>query len=347
MAGKEAEVFLVVHEGEVRVAKLYKEAAHRSFKHRSAYTEGRKVRNSRSARAMEKRSGFGRQEEEDAWKAAEVECIYRLREAGVRVPEPYVFAEGVLIMELIAEDNGEPARRLVDLTPTPAEAERMFHFLLREVVKMLLAGVVHGDLSDFNILMSADGPVIIDFPQAVDPAHNNNAKKLLIRDVDNLTWFLGRWARSLRGTRYGKEMWQLYERNELTSETKLTGRFKGSNKKADTRSLLDEIAAATAEENRRRESLGLRPTPSVEDTRSSEERTADARRKAREQVAAIRARREAEEAAEKKRVEDAKRKKSSRSRGRDKKPAQQKAGQGAPKKRRRRRRRGKGPPKPS
>jgi len=338
MAGKEAEVYLVVHEGEVRVAKLYKDAAHRSFKHRSAYTEGRKVRNSRSARAMEKRSGFGRQEEEDAWKAAEVDCIYRLTAAGVRVPEPFVFAEGVLIMELIADENGEPAKRLVDLTPTPHEAEAMFHVLLREVVRMLLAGVVHGDLSDFNILMSEDGPVIIDFPQAVDPAHNNNARRLFLRDVKNITYFLGRWARKLRGTRYGQEIWALYEKNELTPETKLTGRFKSSSRRADTRSILAEISAAAEEENRRRTTRGQAPVALV-DARSQEERDAEARKAALEQVAQIRARRAAEEAAQRAEAEG-KKKKSSSPKKRRRKPAPGSAPEGSsPKKKRRRRRR--------
>jgi RIO kinase 1 len=301
MAGKEAEVFLVMHEGAERVAKLYKTAAHRSFKHRSTYTEGRKVRSTRATRAMKKHSEFGREQEEEAWKAAEVDCIYRLRGAGVRVPEPFVYVEGVLIMELISDAEGQPARRLADINPSKEEALELFHVLLGDVVKMLLAGVVHGDLSDFNILMAEDGPVIIDFPQAVDPAHNNNAKTLLIRDVDNLTQFLGRWAPSLRGTRYGKEMWALYERNELTVDTRLTGKFKGSSRKADTRALLEEIAAATEEENRRRAARGQQPAVMEMDARSREEREAQARREAHQALARIKAEREAEEQAEQRR----------------------------------------------
>jgi len=257
MSGKEAEVFLVRKGEHERVAKIYKEASRRSFKHRAEYTEGRKVRNTRQARAMAKNSRFGREQTEAAWRSAEVDAIYKLQAADVRVPQPFDYVEGVLVMELVRGEDGGPAPRLVDVELEPKEAEEMFHVLIREVVKMLCAGIVHGDLSDFNVLLGPDGPVIIDFPQAVDPASNNNARKLLIRDVRNLTSFFGRYTRKLRGTRYGDEMWALYEGNRLTPETKLTGRYKGSSHKADTQSLLDEIAAIERDVRKRREALGL------------------------------------------------------------------------------------------
>ncbi|MED5369725.1 MAG: PA4780 family RIO1-like protein kinase [Myxococcota bacterium] len=257
MAGKEAEVYLVVSDDELRVAKLYKSANHRSFKHRAEYTEGRKTRNTRSQRAMSRRSRFGREQEEEAWRNAEVDTIYRLNAAGVRVPEPYDFVEGVLIMELIKGADGGPAPRLCDVELSKKQARELFHILLKDVQRMLCAGVVHGDLSDFNVLLSPEEPVIIDFPQAVDPAHNRNAKKLLIRDVKNLTLFLSRWEPRLRKTRYAEEMWDLYEKNDLTPYTELTGKFRGSDHKANVQSVLDEIAAAARADFQRRVALGL------------------------------------------------------------------------------------------
>jgi RIO kinase 1 len=259
MSGKEAAVYLVVADGKLCVAKVYKEAEHRSFKNRADYIEGRTHKNTRSQRAMQKRSKFGREEIEAAWRSAEVDAIYRLRDAGVRVPEPYAYVDGVLVMELIAGPDGEPAPRLVDLTLTPEEAHALFHQVLREVVRMLCAGLVHGDLSDFNVLLGVDGPVVIDFPQAIDPAANLSARKLLVRDVRNLTSFLARHAPDLKSTKYGEEMWALYERNELHPDTKLTGKFKGDDRKADTRSLLDEIEEIEREARKRREALGLPP----------------------------------------------------------------------------------------
>lgn len=259
MSGKEADVYLVEVDGEVCVAKTYKEASRRSFKHRADYTEGRKVRNSRSQRAMAKRSRFGRAQVEEAWRNAEVDILYRLAEADVRVPRPYAFVEGVLVMELVQGWDGGPAPRLVDATFTEDEAWDLFHQLLVEVVKMLCAGVVHGDLSDFNVLLAHDGPVIIDFPQAVDPAHNRNAERLLVRDVKNLSSFLGRYTKRLRGKRYGDEMWALYTAGQLTPETRLTGRAPKVTKKVDALSLLEEIEAIEAESRRRREELGLDP----------------------------------------------------------------------------------------
>jgi RIO kinase 1 len=258
MSGKEAEVYLVVSEGYLCVAKIYKEANNRSFKHRVAYTEGRKVRNSRQQRAMEKGTRYGKEQIEDAWRSAEVDAIYRLRDADVRVPEPYTFVDGVLVMELIQGEDGEPAPRLVDAKFTEDEAWDVFHLLLREVVKMLCAGVVHGDLSDFNVLLAHDGPVIIDFPQAIDPANNQSARKLLVRDVNNLASFLARHTDRLKKKKYGEEMWALYESGKLTPESELTGRF-NDGRKADTNALLAEIEAVEREARKRREALGLDP----------------------------------------------------------------------------------------
>ncbi len=259
MSGKEAEVFLVVADGEERVAKVYKDAQQRSFQHRAAYTEGRRVRGSREQRAMARGSRHGRAKTEEAWRSAEVDAIRLLRAANVRVPEPFVFAEGVLVMELVRDAAGAPAPRMVDLSFTAQEATELFHVLLREVVKMLCAGVVHADLSDFNVLISADGPVIIDFPQAVDPARNQSAQKLLIRDVKNLTSFLGRFAPALLRTQYGPEMWDLYERSELTPDAELTGKFTPKKETTEVSGLLAEILEIEREARERREALGLPP----------------------------------------------------------------------------------------
>ena len=259
MAGKEAQVFLVRAAGELRIAKVYKEASARSFKHRAEYTEGRRVKNSRRARAMNKRSKYGRAQVEAAWRSAEVEVIYRLVAAGVRVPRPFDFIEGVLVMELICDEWGEPAPRLVDLSFHRDEADEIFHHLIREVTRMLCAGVVHADLSDFNVLIGHDGPVIIDFPQAVDASQNRGARRMLLRDVNNLVQFLGRFAPHLKGTRFGEEMWGLYERGELEPDTRLTGRWRRQSQRANTDAILEEIAAAAREEARRREALGLPP----------------------------------------------------------------------------------------
>ncbi len=283
MSGKEAAVYLVVSEGELCVAKLYKAADQRSFKHRSAYTEGRRVRNSRSRRAMAKRSKFGREQIEAAWRTAEVDMIHRLAAADVRVPEPYAYVDGVLVMELVADEWGEPAPRLTDMEFTSDQAWDLFHQLLKEVQKMLCAGVVHGDLSDFNVLLGARGPVLIDFPQAVDAAHNRNARRMLVRDVDNLTKFLARYCGKLRKRRYqgyGAEMWALYEHGQLTPDTQLTGRKPKPTHQADAMSLLEEIEAIQNESRKRREELGLPPRrPARQPTSSGRKpRPVDAKR---------------------------------------------------------------------
>jgi RIO kinase 1 len=259
MSGKEAQIYLVVSGGELRVAKVYKAAQDRTFRQRAAYTEGRMVRNTRTQRAMSKHSRYGRAQDEAMWRSAEVDVIYRLQAAGVRVPEPYHFIDGVLVMELITDASGEPAPRLADVKIDRVEAEAIFATLLSEVVKMLCAGVVHGDLSDFNVLLGHDGPVLIDFPQAVDPSHNQTARQLLLRDVDNLNLFLARTAPGRRRLPYGPELWSLYTRGELTRETLLTGRYQAPQRKADDSAVLREIEVA-ARDAQRRDAMG--PAPS-------------------------------------------------------------------------------------
>ncbi|XXT18528.1 PA4780 family RIO1-like protein kinase [Sorangium sp. So ce429] len=257
MSGKEAVVFLVRSGGELRVAKVYKEAQNRSFKNRAAYTEGRRVRNSRDQRAMDKRSRHGRAQDEAAWRSTEVDMIYRLRDAGVRVPTPYHAIDGVLVMEMVADADGSPAPRLAETSLDRDQAMWVYHRLIGEVARMLCAGVVHGDLSDFNVLMSADGPVIIDFPQSVDAARNQNARQLLLRDVDNLHRFLTRFVPEQRRAAYGEEMWELYASSALTPETRLTGRHRVSERRVDTRAVLDLIGDANYDERKRRERQGI------------------------------------------------------------------------------------------
>jgi RIO kinase 1 len=243
-SGKEATVYVVQCGDEIRCAKIYKEANQRGFHQAVHYTEGRKVKNSRQARAMEKGSRYGRQEQEAAWQHAEVDALYKLAAAGVRVPHPFGFYEGVLLMELVADEEGQPAPRLNDLELTPEQAREFHAFLIRQVVLMLCAGIVHGDLSEFNVLVDSRGPVIIDLPQAVDAAANNNASRMLERDVDNLAAYFGQFAPELRETQYGKEIWAIYLRGELQPDTPLTGRFREVAKKADVRAVMREIDAA-------------------------------------------------------------------------------------------------------
>jgi RIO kinase 1 len=243
-SGKEATVYVVQCGGEIRCAKIYKEANQRGFHQAVHYTEGRKVKNSRQARAMEKGSRYGRKEQESAWQRSEVDALYKLAAAGVRVPQPYNFYEGVLLMELVSDEGGEPAPRLNDLELTPEQAREFHAFLIRQVVLMLCAGIVHGDLSEFNVLVDGKGPVIIDLPQAVDAAANNNASRMLERDVDNLASYFGQFAPELQATQYGKEIWALYQRGELFPDAPLTGRFKQNEKQADVRSVMREIDSA-------------------------------------------------------------------------------------------------------
>ena len=247
-SGKEAEVFVVRCGDDVRAAKIYKEATNRSFRQAVDYTENRKVKNSRQARAMAKGTKYGRQQQEAAWQSAEVDALYRLAGAGVRVPKPYNFFEGVLLMELVADSNGEAAPRLNDLPFTAEEAQAHHATLVREVVRMLCAGVVHGDLSEFNILLAADGPVIIDLPQAVDAAGNNHAPRMLMRDVDNLRHFFGRSAPELLATQYGPEMWDLYAAGMLHPDTPLAGRYERKPGAVDLSGVLREIEDARLDE---------------------------------------------------------------------------------------------------
>ena len=252
MSGKEAEVYVVRCGEHVRCAKVYKEAAKRSFRQSVQYTEGRKVKNSRRARAMEKGSRYGRQEQEQAWQSAEVDALHRLAAAGVRVPRPYNFLEGVLLMELVTDENGNAAPRLNDLALSEAIARDYHQTLVRQVVRMLCAGIVHGDLSEYNVLVGADGPVIIDLPQAVDAAGNNSAGALLERDIENLTAYFGRFAPDLRRTDYGKEIWSIYASGKLHPEIALSGTFARSEKPADLGGIMREIDDAAKEDAARR-----------------------------------------------------------------------------------------------
>ena len=252
MSGKEAMVFVVRCGAESRCAKVYKEADKRSFRQAVDYTENRKTKNSRQARAIAKGTRFGREAQEKAWQSAEVGALFRLAAAGVRVPRPYNFHAGVLLMELVTDDEGNAAPRMTDVKTAPEIAIDLHRRLIREVVRMLSAGVVHGDLSEFNILMGAEGPVIIDLPQAVDAAGNNHAPRMLVRDVDNLRRFFGRFAPELLATDYGKEIWALYESGALHPEVELTGRFERVETTIDLESVMREIDAARLEEAARR-----------------------------------------------------------------------------------------------
>jgi RIO kinase 1 len=262
MSGKEAMVYVVRCGDETRCAKIYKEATSRSFRQAVDYTENRKVKNSRQARAMAKGSKFGRQAQEAAWQSAEVDALYRLAAAGVRVPQPYNFHDGVLLMELVTDAHGDAAPRLNDVAFTQAQALAHHATLIGEVVRMLCAGVVHGDLSEFNILLAhtpgaegeegTDGPVIIDLPQAVDAAGNNHAQRMLMRDVANLRDFFGQFAPELLATQYGAEMWSLYQSGLLSNETPLTGHYERAHADVDMQAVLREIDDARAEDAARR-----------------------------------------------------------------------------------------------
>lgn len=246
-SGKEADVYTVLCGDKIQCAKVYKEASQRSFKQAVQYQEGRKVRNTRNARAMQKGSKFGRKQQEEVWHTAEVDALFRLANAGVRVPQPYMCLDGVLLMELVTDADGAVAPRLSDVILTEEQAVADFHTMIRNIVRMLCAGIVHGDLSEFNVLLDAQGPVIIDLPQAVDAAANNHAESMFERDVDNITSYYGQFAPQLLETRYAKEIWMLYEDGKLTPETSLTGRFVEETHDVDMGSLLDEIITAENE----------------------------------------------------------------------------------------------------
>ena len=224
-SGKEAAVYVVRAGDGIRCAKVYKDMAQRSFQQRVQYQEGRKVRGSRDARAIGKASKYGRKQQETAWKNTEVEALHALRDAGVRVPEPHGYFHGVLVMELVVDADGHSAPRLGEVELSHDQACGFHRFLVRQVVKMLCVGLIHGDLSEYNVLVAPDGPVIIDFPQVVSAAGNNAARTMLLRDVNNLTASLGHWAPELLDTWYGEEMWALYEAGELRPDSELTGVF--------------------------------------------------------------------------------------------------------------------------
>lgn len=249
MSGKEAAVYVVQCGNELRCAKVYKEANKRGFHKAADYTEGRKIKNSRQARAMAKRSRYGRQEEEAAWQHAEVDALRRLAAVGVRVPTPYDFHEGVLLMELVTDADGHPAPRLNDVVLSEDDALRFHADLVRQVVRMLCAGIIHGDLSEYNVLFDPSGPVIIDLPQAVDAAANNNARFMLERDLDNLAAYFGRFAPALRSTAYGKEIWSLYESGKLQLDSVLTGVIAADDAPADVAEVMQVIEAALKEES--------------------------------------------------------------------------------------------------
>jgi RIO kinase 1 len=246
-SGKEASVYVVRSGEQVLCAKVYKDMAQRSFQARVQYQEGRKVRGSRQARAIGKASKFGRREQETAWKNTEVDALYQLSDAGVRVPRPLGFFHGVLLMELITDGDGFSAPRLGDVELTADEARRFHDLLIRDVVRMLELGLIHGDLSEYNVLVDADGPVIIDLPQVVSAAGNNAARAMLLRDVHNLRGSLGRFAPELETTHFGEEMWALYEKGELKSDTSLTGRFAFDLRKADVNAVRLSIEDARQE----------------------------------------------------------------------------------------------------
>lgn len=255
MSGKEATVYVVRSGDDTRCAKVYKEAAKRSFKQAVKYQEGRREKNSRRARAMEKGSKFGRKQMEESWQNAEVNALYRVARAGVRVPQPYGCFDGVLLMELVTDEEGEVAPRLADVVMSAEQAIEDHAVMMHYIRLMLCDGLVHGDLSEFNVLVDEYGPVVIDLPQAVDAAANNNAHEMFTRDVDKITSYYGEYAPQLRNSRYAKEIWALYEDGELHPETVLTGQFEEDLQAADVDSVLLEIKAAMEEERARQERL--------------------------------------------------------------------------------------------
>lgn len=251
MSGKEATVYIVRSGNETRCAKVYKDAKQRSFRQASSYRDGRSVKNSRQARAMEKGTRYGREVQEQLWQNAEVDALFRLANAGVRVPQPYICTDGVLLMELVLDAEGDVAPRLNDVDLTQEQALDLHARLLNQVVRMLCAGVIHGDLSEYNILLAAGGPVIIDLPQAVDAAGNNEAAAMLERDVDNLATYFGRFAPQLLTASYGKEIWALFEAGNLRVDMELTGRIELDTRPVDLDGLMDDIEDARFEEDAR------------------------------------------------------------------------------------------------
>jgi RIO kinase 1 len=246
-SGKEAEVYVVRRGDDILCAKVYKDMAQRSFQQRVQYQEGRKVRGSREARAIGKASKYGRKQQEVAWKNAEVDALYQLRDAGVRVPKPYGYFHGVLVMELVTDVEGFSAPRLGEIELSSERAREYHQVLVRQVVLMLCCGLIHGDLSPYNVLVGPDGPVVIDFPQVVSAAGNNAARTMLLRDVNNLTAHLGRSAPELLETWYGEEMWALFQTGELQPDTELTGEFTPDETEVDLDSIRQSINDAREE----------------------------------------------------------------------------------------------------
>lgn len=251
MSGKEASVYIVRCGDEIRCAKVYKEANKRSFKQAATYQEGRKVRNSRRARAMEKGSKYGKKQQEELWQNAEVDALYQLANAGVRVPQPFGCFDGVLLMELVMDEEGNVAPRLNDVAMSAEQAREDHEVVMRDIVRMLCAGIVHGDLSEFNVLVDDYGPVIIDLPQAVNPAANNSAKAMFERDVNNMTRYYANFAPELLDTQYAKEIWALYEAGDLHPDVELTGQYAEDLSLADVDSVMLEIKAALDEQQAR------------------------------------------------------------------------------------------------
>jgi RIO kinase 1 len=246
-SGKEASVYVVRSGEDIRCAKVYKDMAQRSFQARVQYQEGRKVRGSRQARAMGKATKFGRKEAEAAWKNAEVDALYALTAAGVRVPKPYGYFNGVLVMELVTDAEGYSAPRLGEVELSADTARAYHRFLMQQVARMLCVGLIHGDLSEYNVLVGPDGPVIIDLPQVVSASGNNAARTMLRRDVGNITISLSRFAPELLDSYYAEEMWALFELGELRPDTELTGHFEFDETIADVDSVMQSIIDAREE----------------------------------------------------------------------------------------------------
>ncbi|MCK5818841.1 MAG: serine protein kinase RIO [Psychromonas sp.] len=257
MSGKEATIYVVQCGGSIRCAKVYKDANQRSFKKATLYNEGRKVRNGRRARAMDKGSKYGRQQQEEIWQHAEVDALYKLAEAGVRVPKPFGCFNGVLLMELMTDEDGFAAPRLNDVSMSKDQAIEDHLEVIGYIVRMLIVGIIHGDLSEFNVLVDEWGPIIIDLPQAVNASGNNNAKKMFLRDVNNMKIYYGKFAPQLLQTTYGEEIWALYQTGLLTEDVKLTGKFKSEKMTTDLASVLEEIEATRIEHERNEERIKL------------------------------------------------------------------------------------------
>jgi RIO kinase 1 len=250
-SGKEANIYVVRSGAQLRCAKVYRDLAQRSFQRRAQYQEGRKVRGSREMRAMAKSTRFGRKEQEHEWKNAEVDALYRLVEAGVRVPKPYGYFNGVLLMELVTDSQGDPAPRLGEVALSPDAAREHHGVLIQQIVAMLSLGLIHGDLSEFNVLLASHGPVIIDLPQVVNAAGNNAAFAMLERDTNNIRAALGQFAPELLDTQFAAEMWELYEQGDLRPQSALTGVFRRDAAPADAVGVMQAIDDAREEAIRR------------------------------------------------------------------------------------------------